>query len=286
MSDKVNGLTNTSRAVKIATDNGDIKEMASDTNVTRRYEGPVDEYNLTEEERQEYGIRPDEITYWARHPEEWRRLGTGVADDVSERLRAWPGARVIRDKQGRHVTCGGDLCLIVYPREHSEKVQSSIDTCADGYIALDPEMAAKFGMTAEQREAVLRDNGPYPGSEFGISRSSLDEGIAKAAAPQRRASSPTLGMTYETAVDYQLSKIMSDAEQSGIRLSRDEALQKLIDNRERHEERILSSYSFNPDNNDYDDMMDEWAGSTGSTFGVGFGSDTSAETLRARKKIK
>lgn len=283
MSDKVNGLTDTARATKILADKGELAKAQQDVNLSKQYDGPMDEYNLTAAEREEYGIGPDEVIHWARHPDEWRRLGTGVADDVTERMRAWPGARVIRDKHGRHVTCGGDLCLMVYPSEHKKQVQDHIDTNADAFIAFDPEMAAKFGMNAEQRSSVLRESGPYPGSEFGLTQQSLDDGIRRATMAQRKASSPTAGMSYETAVDFHISRMISEAEQNGVKLSRDEAAERVIQRRERFEERLLAQSSFNPNNTDYEDMMRDFSG---STFSVGFGEDTSIETLRQRKKVK
>lgn len=103
-------------------------------------EGPFDEFFVSREDRQDYGIDYSEDVYWARDPEFWQKRGENVnrvKQLASDPKRGGMAARMVFDKEGDPVHLGGstahDLVLMAVPREIMERRQGEIDNASREY---------------------------------------------------------------------------------------------------------------------------------------------------------
>ncbi len=241
--------------------------------------GVADEYNLTLEERRELGLKDNETWRWARSPDVWSKLESGVSDDVADTLRTYPGSRLIRDKNGRMIHCGSDLVLVAYTKDQRAEIQDNIDKHAEAFVAEDAEMAKAMGLSEEERVEILRAHGSSPESTM-THEQRIDEQRRKRQMGSAAPKSDTYQLTYEQAVEYKISRIISQAEQYGEKVSKSQALEMMVAEREAEARRIVDSYNFNPDNSDYSDMIDtELQRTTGKSYSVNFGT-----SLRERRQ--
>lgn len=165
--------------------------------------GPYDEFYVSPEDKQLYGIRSDEECYWARDPEYWMKRGELVNRvkqlEAPERRGGMEGRIILQE--GDPVRLGGgtegDLVLMALPKRFGDKRQSEIDEARNDY----------------ESELQLTDDDMYEGYFDTLDRTTA-AGIAALKSRMRMEhqrnrqmgligpGSPTQGMTYTQAAAF------------------------------------------------------------------------------------
>lgn len=176
-----------------------VTALTSDGSITERplEDGPFDEFYISPEQKEEYGILPHEEPYWARDPDFWMKRGENInrVKQIEGPIsRGGMQGRLIRTNEFDTVHLGGgtegDLVLMAIPKTSSERQQQEID-----------EARAEF-------ESKLRktENG-YESRVDTLERDGLDERMRWESEQNHLSGligngSPTQGMSYPEAVAY------------------------------------------------------------------------------------